>query len=67
MALGQHSTTAKKQEKLDKIENKLDDVASDVDVIKEIVTQHSSEIDRLKNMHKRITPVLYGDYFIYTV
>lgn len=45
LVLEQHSTTAKK---LDKIENKLDDVASDADVIKEVVTQHSSEIDRLK-------------------
>ena len=48
LVLEQHSTTAKKLEKLDKIENKLDDVASDVDVIKEVVTQHSGEIDRLK-------------------
>ena len=48
LVLEQHSTTAKKLEKLDKIENKLDDVASDVDVIKEVITKHRGEIDRVK-------------------
>lgn len=48
LVLENQSSVIATKKQVTELAEKLDDVASDVDVIKEVVTQHSSEIDRLK-------------------
>ena len=48
LVLENQSSVIATKKQVTELAEKLDDVASDVDVIKEVVTQHSGEIDRLK-------------------
>ena len=48
LILENQSTVVAAKNKITELSAKLDDVVSDVSVIKEVVTRHSGEIDRLK-------------------
>ena len=49
LILENQSTVVAAKNKITELSAKLDDVVSDVSVIKEVVTRHIGEIDRLKN------------------